>query len=242
VSAPARTAAPARLQPDRVTVYVWELPVRLAHWGMVLAIFVLAATGFYLGGPFVSVPGEARDHFFTGTVKAVHLYAGIALVLALVSRMFWLFTGNRFARLPQFIPVSGERRRSFVETIKFYLFLRLREPDNVGHNPVAGLAYLIVWGLCLVSIATGLALYGSSAAVDSPLRAFAGLAGVLGGLQTTRWIHHAIMWLLLGFMMHHVASALLVSSMDRNGLMGSIFSGYKFVKRDQAEREAGDGR
>jgi len=247
VSAPSRTAsalsrAPARLEPDRVTLYVWELPVRVAHWVLVLSIFVLSASGYYLGRPFIVVPGEARYHFVTGTVKAIHFYAAIAFVLALLSRLIWMFTGNRFARLPQFIPLSRERRRGFVETLKFYTFLRVEEPGSVGHNPVAGLTYLAVYGLCLLSVATGLTLYGASAAPDSPLRVFAGLAGVLGGLQPTRWIHHVVMWLLLGFMVHHLASALLCSSLEKSGLMGSIFSGYKFVTREQAERESGEQR
>ena len=38
------------------------------------------------------------------------------------------------------------------------------------------------------------------------------------------------MWLLLGFFLHHLASVILVSSVEDNGLAGSIFSGSKFVK------------
>ena len=29
-------------------VYVWELPVRLAHWGLVIALVVLTITGSYM--------------------------------------------------------------------------------------------------------------------------------------------------------------------------------------------------
>ena len=36
---------------DLVRVYVWEWPVRLAHWGVVLSIAVLAVTGIYIGQP-----------------------------------------------------------------------------------------------------------------------------------------------------------------------------------------------
>ena len=53
-------------------VYVWELPVRLTHWVIFFSIIILSATGYYIGNPFISVPGAARDHFVMGTVRAVH--------------------------------------------------------------------------------------------------------------------------------------------------------------------------
>jgi Ni/Fe-hydrogenase 1 B-type cytochrome subunit len=39
------------------------------------------------------------------------------------------------------------------------------------------------------------------------------------------------MWLLLGFAVHHVYSAVLMSTVEANATMESIFSGYKFVRR-----------
>jgi Ni/Fe-hydrogenase 1 B-type cytochrome subunit len=83
-----------------------------------------------------------------------------------------------------------------------------------------------------MEITTGLALYGASAHVESPLRAFAALAPWLGGLQTARWTHHVIMWLLIGFAVHHVYSAMLMSTVEQNATMESIFSGYKFIPRE----------
>jgi Ni/Fe-hydrogenase 1 B-type cytochrome subunit len=39
------------------------------------------------------------------------------------------------------------------------------------------------------------------------------------------------MWLLLGFTLHHVYSAVLVSSIEKNGTIDSIIAGYKWVPR-----------
>ena len=242
MSAAIETARASGSQPEaRFPVYVWDLPIRVIHWTLALSLFVLAATGFAIGRPFISVPGEARDHFVMGTMKAVHFYAAIAFAVAVLARAWWMFAGSRWARWRQFVPMTHERRRRLVETLRFYTFLRVDAPPEIGHNPVAGLAYLAVYGLCLVEVATGLALYGSSAAWDSPLRGFAGLATLLGGLQVTRWIHHVVMWLLLGFFAHHLASSILVSSVEGNGLMGSIFSGTKFVTHEELERERREG-
>ena len=47
-----RAGAVGSVPDERVSVYVWELPVRVAHWTIALSLFVLAATGFAIGHPF----------------------------------------------------------------------------------------------------------------------------------------------------------------------------------------------
>src|SRR3990167_4804750 len=55
-----------------VRVYVWEVPVRVTHWLIVLSIAVLSVTGFYIGYPFVTVSGPAGRHFVMGWTKVIH--------------------------------------------------------------------------------------------------------------------------------------------------------------------------
>ena len=221
----------ARFEHEIVRVYVWEIPVRLTHWTIALSIAVLAVTGFYIGHPFVTSSGPAAQQFIMGTAKAIHFYAAIAFTLAVLSRVAWMFMGNRYALWDKFLPVRERRWRGIVPTLKFYLFALRKPPAFVGHNPVAGLAYSAVFLLYFVEIATGLALYGTSHS-ESALRVFAGLAPFFGGLQMARWIHHVIMWLLIGFAVHHVYSSVLMSQIEQNATIESIFSGYKFVPRD----------
>jgi Ni/Fe-hydrogenase 1 B-type cytochrome subunit len=220
---------------DLTRVYVWQIPVRLTHWLIALSVVVLAATGFYIGHPFIIVSGEARASFLMGWVKVVHFYAAIVFTLSVVSRVTWMFVGNKYARWDKFLPVQSTRRQGFGATLEFYLFARDRPPGYVGHNPLAGLTYSVVFLVYAVSIVTGLAMYGAYASVDSPLRWFAALAPWMGGLQTTRWIHHAMMWLLLGFVVHHVYSAVLMSLVEKTGTVESIVSGFKWVPRQLLE-------
>ena len=215
-----------------VRVYVWQIPVRVTHWLIALSIVVLSATGFYIGNPFITVSGEARAHFVMGWVKVVHGYTAYVFIAAVLVRIIWMFTGNKYARWDKFIPVHGSRRRGLWPTVRFYLFALRKPPGFVGHNPVAGLTYVAVFALYFLAIFTGLTLRGASAAVNSPVHVFASLAPVFGGLQTARWIHHAVMWLLLGFAVHHVYSALLMSTIEANATVESIFSGYKFVPEE----------
>jgi Ni/Fe-hydrogenase 1 B-type cytochrome subunit len=232
------TAAPLIASPrpsDIVRVYVWEAPVRVSHWLIVLSIVVLSVTGFYIGRPFITVSGRAGEHFVMGWAKIIHMWAAWTFIAAVLMRVLWMFTGNNYSHWDKFIPVHRSRIRGFWPTVKFYLFLLRKPPGFVGHNPVAGATYTLVFGLYFLAIATGLVLRGASADVESPLRWFAGWAWLFGGLQIARWIHHAVMWLLLGFAVHHVYSSVLMSSVEANATVESIFSGYKFVPREDLE-------
>jgi Ni/Fe-hydrogenase 1 B-type cytochrome subunit len=216
-------------------VYVWEVPVRVTHWLIALSIVVLSVTGFYIGRPFIAVSGPAGQHFVMGWMKVIHMWSAWVFTGAVLARVIWMFTGNKYAHWDKFIPVHRSRIRGFWPTVKFYLFLLRRPPGFVGHNPVAGAAYTAVFGLYFLAIATGLVMRGASADVDSPLRWFATWAPLFGGLQIARWIHHAVMWLLLGFAVHHVYSSVLMTTVEANATMESIFSGNKFVPREDLE-------
>jgi Ni/Fe-hydrogenase 1 B-type cytochrome subunit len=229
------TSAPAWARPEIVHVYVWEVPVRVTHWLIVLAIGVLSVTGLYIGHPFNVAPGQAGQHFVMGWMKVIHFWAAYVFIGSVLTRVVWMFTGNKYARWDKFIPVHRSRIHGIWPTIKFYLFALRKPPGFVGHNPIAGLAYVGVFGLYFLAIATGLIMHGASADVGSPLRWFNSFAPLVGGLQMARWIHHVVMWLLLGFMVHHVYSGVLMSTIEANATMESIFSGYKFVPPEDLE-------
>ena len=221
------------LQESRIVkVYVWEAPVRITHWLIALSIVVLSATGLYIGRPFMTVPGPAGQSFVMGWVKVIHGYTAFIFITAVLVRIIWMFTGNKYAHWDKFIPVHENRWRGIWPTLRFYLFALRKPPGFVGHNPLAGVTYLAVFGLYFLAIGTGLVLRGASAGVDSPLRWFASWEGLFGGLYVARWIHHAVMWLLIGFAVHHVYSSVLMSTVEANATVESIFSGYKFVPEE----------
>jgi Ni/Fe-hydrogenase 1 B-type cytochrome subunit len=218
-----------------VGVYVWEVPVRLAHWLIALAIAVLSVTGLYMGHPFTAGTDPATQSFVMGWMKIIHGYAAYTFIAALLMRLIWMFTGNKYSHWDKFLSMNRARQRGFVGTTFFYSFLRDKPPAYVGHNPVAASAYALVYGLCLLEVATGLVMRGASADVTSWVHGFGAWAWVFGGLAMTRWIHHIVMWLLLGFTVHHVYSAALVSMVEKNGTIDSIVSGYKWVPHRDLE-------
>ena len=225
----------AGLPAERVITYVWQIPVRVTHWLIAGGIVVLSATGLYIGHPFLTVAGEARQSFVMGWVRTIHLYTAFVFISAVLARVIWMFTGNKYARWDKFLPVHPSRFRGLWPTLKFYLFGLRKPPGFVGHNPVAGLTYVLVFGLYFIAILTGLTLYAPYAPVGSIFQGFASLSAFLGGYQTVRWTHHVVMWLLLGFAVHHVYSGVLMSIIEANGTMESIFSGNKFVLPEDLE-------
>jgi Ni/Fe-hydrogenase 1 B-type cytochrome subunit len=207
-------------------VYVWDLVVRLTHWLIFLSLLVLSVTGFAIGRPFVIAHGG----FVTGWFKVVHFYAATVFTAAVVARVGWMFLARSpYARWSQLVPTSRQRLADLWGTFKFYTFISAEPPPATGHNALAGATYIAVLGLYVVMIATGLGLYAVDAAIGSPARVFAWVVPLVGGAQAARWVHHVVMWLLLGFMVHHIASALLMSRVEKNGVLDSIFSGYKHV-------------
>ncbi|HTS79919.1 MAG TPA: Ni/Fe-hydrogenase, b-type cytochrome subunit [Myxococcaceae bacterium] len=225
----------------RVRIYVWDLVVRNTHWVIALAMVILITTGLYIAHPFGFPGGTPGPHFLMGWIRVVHFYAAIFFTLAVLVRIVWFFASPvPYARWKQFVPWQRYRRRELLNAIKFYSFFRARPPDVIGHNPLAGLSYLAVFLLYLVMITSGLALYAGSRVPGEYMKAFQFLIPIYGSLQTARFIHHLVMWVLILFVTLHVYANALTSALEENGEVDSIFSGYKFVHREDVEKELAD--
>lgn len=96
------------------SVKVWDVPVRLFHWMLVLS-FTLA----YLTADF--------------HVIFIHVWLGYFLCFLLLARIFWGFFGSRYARFSSFLFSKGE-------TIEYIHSLIKNNPRHyLGHNPAGAL-------------------------------------------------------------------------------------------------------
>jgi Ni/Fe-hydrogenase 1 B-type cytochrome subunit len=223
------------VEENLIVLYVWELPVRIAHWVIFLSIVVLSFTGYYIYYPFII----SRDSgaYVMGTMRFIHEITGFVFIIAFFVRLYWFFVGNRWAGWREYVPVSRPQFRGLFNQLAYYLFLRREPSSRVGHNPLAGITYVVIYLLMFVEILTGLALYNR----------------VLGGrvwgflvnwmtwfasYRTLRQIHFLIMFAFLAFVIHHVYSAVLIDIEERSGLLGSIFSGYKYFTRRKIDEDA----
>ena len=223
---------PASGPEELVTVRVWDLPVRLMHWTLVASIVVLTVTGAYIADPFIIAgPGPATG-FTMGTVRAVHITTGWIFTVVLLARIAWSFRGNIWARWHQFIPVARHRRKMIRPTLAYYLFFRRQPPPAVGHNPLAGMTYLVLFLMFGFQAFTGFALQ----ALNNPNGTMAFFTKWLFRFATipeVRLWHYIIMWMTWGFAIHHVYSAWLIDREERCGELSSMFTGWKTLPADR---------
>jgi len=218
----------------RVRIYVWQIPVRLTHWVTAACIVILSLTGGYIADPFLIPPG---GNVMT-TIRLVHMVTAFTLIGSLLVRLAWMVAGNRFARWSAFIPTSRFQATEVFRQAAFYAFLRKEIPKVLGHNQLAAAAYLLLFLLLFVETVTGFALDALQG--TQPWTALFGWMLDLLGPQLLRLVHHLSMWAILAIALFHVYSSVLVDHLEKNGLVSSIFSGYKFPTREEVI-EARDG-
>jgi Ni/Fe-hydrogenase 1 B-type cytochrome subunit len=210
------------------------VPVRLTHWVTVGAILTLSVTGVYIADPFLLPPSGP----VMTTTRTIHMLAALTLVASGLLRTIWLIRGNRFARWSALIPTNRVQATELFRQAAFYAFLRRDIPKVLGHNQLAASAYLVLIALLAVETATGLVLYGALGV--EPIGSLVGWVRELVGLQTLRLIHHLAMWAILAVAVFHVYSCILVDHIEKNGLMSSIVSGFKYPTREEV-LESRDG-
>ena len=109
-----------------LTVYVWDVFVRLFHWGVFLFFFI---------------------SYFEATNAFVHENAGYIVLGLVVLRVLWGFCGPQHARFANFIrPPSA--------AIRYLIGLpRGRAERHVGHNPAgAWMVIILLVMLAVVSV------------------------------------------------------------------------------------------
>lgn len=211
---------------ELVRAYIWELPVRITHWVIFFSVLILSATGYYIHHPYFN-PG-ANPQFTMATIRFIHVVTGFAFMLAFLVRIYWLFVGNWCARWRAFIPLRRGQWHGMGEMFKYYTFMRWYPAFRIGHNALAATTYTLMFLIMLVEILTGLVMF-ERIVHSGFLRFVVGWLPRIIDIQYLREIHFFIMFIFFIFMIHHVYSAALVSAEEKNGLIESIFTGYKFV-------------
>jgi Ni/Fe-hydrogenase 1 B-type cytochrome subunit len=219
---------------ETVSVYVWQYPLRLVHWGLVISLGVLSFTGYYIHNPFIT--GQANRPFLMGWFRFFHEAFAMVFIALFLLRLYLFFGGNRWERWRAFVPLGRGQFREMIEMAKFYLFIRPKPVSKIGHNALAALSYLGVYSLIAVEIVTGLVMYQwlSHGAI---LGFFVGWIPRVISLPNIRLIHFFLMFVFIAFGILHVHLSMLVSREEKRGLMDSIFIGYKVIPAGELEEE-----
>jgi cytochrome b len=198
--------------PKRTAIRVWDLPVRIVHWVLVLllAFQVLSA---WRGGAWMQW----------------HAYSGYCILFVLAFRVAWGFNGTRYARFSSFVAgpraVLGMLPRMF-----------RREPlPYAGHNPLAGWMVLALLAALALQLATGL-FANDGAGFEGP---FARLVTADTSASITIF-HRANARLVIVLSALHVGAALWHLFFKRDDLISAMVHGRKSLAFEAPE--TGPGR
>ncbi len=221
------------MQPNRIRVYAWEFPVRFTHWINTICLIAFSITGYYIGYPFIHA--VSTQQYIMGWMRFIHFVAAYVFLMSMIVRIYWMFAGNRYASWRVFVPMTRRQWEDMLNGLKFYLFISRKPPYAVGHSAVASVTYLAVFLLFIFEIVSGFALYSQPHLHSFFLTILGGwLLGIMN-VQTIRLWHHLVMYFLLVFTVIHVYIGWYLDAAEKNGAMGSIFGGYKFVSGKEWE-------
>lgn len=110
------------------TIRVWDLPTRLFHWLLVIAI-----TAAWVSGDFLD------------NEMNIHQWVGIGIVGLITFRIVWGFIGGTYARFWQFIG-SPKQCLLYVQG----------KWQGMGHNPLGGRSAVAMMLLVAAMVITGL--------------------------------------------------------------------------------------
>lgn len=119
---------------------VWDLPLRLFHWLLVVAIAVA----------FLSSEEDSA-------LNQWHVLSGWTAGLLIVFRLIWGFVGGEHSRFSDFVRPS--RVASHVAVL-----VRGHSEPSIGHNPLGAVAVVILLALAAITVWTG--AFGGEAAEE----------------------------------------------------------------------------
>lgn len=183
----------------QATRLVWDLPVRIMHWMLALAV----------GAAWVT--GQAQGAWFP-----LHVACGYATLVIVLTRIVWGFVGTRHARFANFVRAP----RSIATYARKML---LGEAQNtVGHNPLGALMVLLLLSLLLAQAITGLFANDQVSNVGP-------LFGYVGIHTSDRLsaIHISLSTVILACAFLHIGAALGYWSLKRQNLIWPMLTGRK---------------
>lgn len=200
-------------------VRIWDLPLRLFHWALVLLVGASFVTG-----QFSAALGLRA--------AAWHQWSGYAVLALLIFRVGWGFVGGSHARFSSF--VRGPR--AVLSTLR-ELAGRRRATPHVGHNPLGGWSVLAMLACLAVQASSGLFLADEDLGVEGPLAKYVGAQA----MDTLKAVHESNVLVLLGLVALHIAAIAYYFIAKRENLVKPMLTGSKDLPPEQAAAAARGG-
>jgi cytochrome b len=181
-------------------VRVWDLPTRLFHWLLALA----------LAGSVISAK-------IGGGAMVWHFRFGYVVLILISFRVLWGLVGGRWSRFASFIYAPA--------TLWRYLRGQSRPQEglDVGHSPTAALSVFALLAIVAVQLGTGL-VADDEIANQGPLIRYVSSDTAL---LATSWHKTWGQWIVLGLVALHVLAVVFYLVKKRINLVTPMLSGDK---------------
>ncbi len=156
----------------KTKILVWDAPVRVFHWLMVLSFF----------GAYLTAESERW--------RLAHVTLGYTMGGLVAFRIIWGMIGTRYARFSNFI-------RGPAAVVRYVKSLLKGQPEHtIGHNPAGAVAIVLLMVLSVLIVASGWAIFNEIGGnLLSELHEVTGnlmllVVGVhVAGVAVSSWLH-----------------------------------------------------
>ena len=177
----------------------WDLPVRLFHWTLVVAVLAAFVTN-KLGIAYFKY----------------HVWCGYTVIVLIAFRIIWGIIGTYHARFWNFVR-SPWRTFSYTRD-----WLRHREQPHAGHNPLG--AWMVLLLLLTLFLQALLGLFGNDEIFN--LGPLYGYVSNERSLQLTS-IHRQLAYWILAAVVVHVIAVIAHRVFKKENLVKPMITGYK---------------
>ena len=185
---------------------IWDLPVRIFHWLLVINI----GYSWYA----VEIEADMDHHFLSG-------YCALTLILF---RILWGIFGTTYTRFSGFL-YSPKMVLAYAKT-----FFTRAHGKSAGHNPLGALSVYAMLFLMALQATTGL-FSNDGDYYFGPLSNY-----VSWGISSTiTEIHHANFKIITGFIVLHIVAILYYRLYKGEKLLLAMFTGKKVDDKNQYE-------
>ncbi|BBO71313.1 hypothetical protein DSCA_52430 [Desulfosarcina alkanivorans] len=185
-------------------IKVWDIPVRMFHWALVVLIV------------FQVVTAEVEGRGF-----ALHIFFGYGVLFLILFRFIWGFWGTGYAQFSEFLRSWPVVKQYTIQLLKF------SPPRFIGHNPLGGwMIVLLLLGL-MVQVITGL-----PAGSDEAVGPWASLLSAHAG-ESMAEFHEAFSIVLLCLIAIHIGGVIADWMLTGENLVKAMFTGQKESAGDE---------
>ncbi|MDB5888842.1 MAG: cytochrome [Rhodocyclales bacterium] len=194
-------------------IKVWDLPLRLFHWLLLIAV----------AAAFITIWAQSA--------RNLHMLAGYCVLALLLFRLVWGFVGGFHARFFNFV-----KGPTGVLTYLGTLRAGMHDPTKTGHNALGALSVLAMLLSLLFQAVSGLFNHDDDLN-EGPLRKFVSDSMA----DKIHDAHEINQWIILALIVLHIGAIVFYRFVKKDNLITPMITGSKVLPADSSTESATGG-